>query len=50
MYRIKIALIILLIFYVPVVAQFNLEWSSNPTESSNTMGWVDFKKSGDNWG
>ena len=30
-------------------AQFSLEWSSSSTESYNTMGWLDFKKSGDTW-
>jgi len=40
---------LLFIFPFTLNAQFDLEWSSSSTESYNTLGWIDFKKSGDIW-
>ncbi len=45
----KLIVTLLFIFSITLNAQFNLEWSSNSTESYNTMGWIDFKKSGAVW-
>ena len=40
---------LLFVFSLTLNAQFNLEWSSSSTESYNTVGWLDFKKSGETW-
>ena len=45
----KLIATFLFVFSFTLNAQFNLEWSSSSTKSYNTLGWLDFKKSGDTW-